>query len=245
VTPGTPAPVALGYARVSVADTGAPGGPPPDSLSVDAQRAAIVAACRERGLELVHVYADTGVSASVPLAERPAGAEMLLDLKARAAGGGTGAAIVAVRLDRLFRSASEALGQLDAWASAGHRPILLELGLDYGTPIGRFTFAVLASVAELERGLIRARTRDALAELRRQGRRTGTIPYGKRLGPTGLLEDHPGEQRALALIRLKRSEGWTPQKIADLLNSTRRELAPPRGERWHRNTIRRILGETP
>ena len=45
-----------------------------------------------------------------------------------------------------------------------------------GTPTGRFTFHVIAAVAELERELIRERTRCGVAAARRRGKRVGRPP---------------------------------------------------------------------
>jgi DNA invertase Pin-like site-specific DNA recombinase len=46
-------------------------------------------------------------------------------------------------------------------------------GIDTSTPVGRFTFHVVGAVAELERELIRERTRAGIASARRRGIRVG------------------------------------------------------------------------
>ena len=45
--------------------------------------------------------------------------------------------------------------------------------IDTCTPVGRFTFHVVAAVAELERELIRERTRAGIAAARRRGAQVG------------------------------------------------------------------------
>ena len=67
----------VGYVRVSTSDQAQSG------LGVDAQRRAIVAYCEMRGLELVDIYEDNGVSASKPLGDREAGEALLTALRAR------------------------------------------------------------------------------------------------------------------------------------------------------------------
>ena len=46
-------------------------------------------------------------------------------------------------------------------------------GIDTSTPTGRFTFHIIAAVAELEREMIRERTRAGVAAARRRGAKLG------------------------------------------------------------------------
>jgi putative DNA-invertase from lambdoid prophage Rac len=59
------------------------------------------------GMVLEHVYMEGGVSGSVPLSDREQGAALLAILK-------PGDAVVTAKLDRMFRSALDAL---DVWRS--------------------------------------------------------------------------------------------------------------------------------
>lgn len=152
---------AVGYCRVSTTEQAAEG------LSLDAQAAAVRAYCTLRNLELVTLLTDPGVSAGTPLAARPAGRELAELVTTRRVG-----AVVAIRLDRLFRDAGDCLAVTRRWDAAGVALHLLDLGgqtLDTSSAMGRFFLTVMAGAAELERNLVRERTRLSYAHLRNAG----------------------------------------------------------------------------
>ena len=78
---------------------------------------------------------------------------------------------------------------------------------------------LLATVTQWEREVIGERTKAALQHLKRQGRRTGAVPYGRRLvgGAGKQLEPDPAEQAVIALARELRAAGNTLQAICDEL----------------------------
>jgi len=101
---------------------------------------------------------------------------------------------------------------------------------------------ILDAVAAYERSLIRGRTRAALATKRAKGRKFGsTAPYGW-LFHGELIELDVGEQRAVARIQELASEGRSHRRIAAVRTA---EGYPPRGRRWHPNSIRRLLRANP
>ena len=77
-----------GYVRVSSEEQSREG------ISLDAQRARIVAYCAMRGLDLVELVEDPGVSAAKPLNARPGGQRILELLRRRRIAG-----VVAFKLD--------------------------------------------------------------------------------------------------------------------------------------------------
>ena len=99
---------AVAYIRVSTEEQ-ARGG-----VSLEAQEEKVRAYCTLAGLELVRIYREEGVSASKPLATRPEGATMIAALKKREA-----EHVVALKLDRLFRDAVDALTKTKEWDKAG------------------------------------------------------------------------------------------------------------------------------
>lgn len=111
-----------------------------------------------------------------------------------------GDALVVVRLDRLARSTRELLELAQAMQGRGVDLVALDQQIDTSSPAGRFTFTLLAAVAELERDMIRERTMDGLARARTEGR-TG----GRRPSITG--------QKA-QLVRRLAAEGQSLRKIA-------------------------------
>src|ERR1700726_1880863 len=106
----------LGYSRVSTANQ-------TDGTSLEEQSRKIGALAVLRGLDKFDVqqYEDAGVSGSIPLGLRPAGEKMLADAKA-------GDTICAVKLDRLFRSAIDALATVKALKEREIDVILIDLG---------------------------------------------------------------------------------------------------------------------
>ena len=69
--------------------------------------------------------------------------------------------IVALKLDRLFRDAADALHQSRAWDKAEIALHLVDMGgqsLNTASAMGRFFLNMMAGVAELERNLIAERT---------------------------------------------------------------------------------------
>jgi DNA invertase Pin-like site-specific DNA recombinase len=71
---------------------------------------------------------------------------------------------VATKIDRVSRSVRD-FANLVLDAQAGKWAlVVLDIGLDLSTPIGKFVAHVLSAAAELERAMIGQRTNDGLAE---------------------------------------------------------------------------------
>jgi DNA invertase Pin-like site-specific DNA recombinase len=83
---------------------------------------------------------------------------------------------------------------------------------------GSIVTAVEGLAAEHYRRVISEKTRDALARLRLQGRRTsGLAPHGCRFGPGGRLVTDPREQDTLAEIRALAGAGLSLRGISRAL----------------------------
>jgi DNA invertase Pin-like site-specific DNA recombinase len=143
--------VLIGYARVSTAEQN-------PAHQIDALTRAGVAA------QDVHVDYASGAKASRPQ----------LDLVVRLLRYGD--TLVITRLDRLGRSMLHlvTLGAQLRERGVGLR--VLEQGIDTATAEGRAMFGMLSVLAELQRELIVANTRDGLAAARARGRRGGRKP---------------------------------------------------------------------
>ena len=77
--------------------------------------------------------------------------------------------IVTARLDRAFRSASDALGTLEGLKDQGVGLHMIDLGGDVcGNGISKLVFTILCAVAENERDRIRERIRDVKHHLASQ-----------------------------------------------------------------------------
>jgi site-specific DNA recombinase len=233
--------MALGYVRVSTVEQADSG------LSLEHQERAIRAYCEMRGLELTDVLVDAGVSAGKPLAKRPEGQRLLHEIKT-----GRCHAVVALKLDRVFRDCAECLDVTTCWDHKGVTLHLVDVGgstVDTSTAMGKFFLTVMAGAAELERNLIRERTAAAMSAKReRKEYCGGEPPYGWTVqepdpedqdsAPTNLVPD-TGEQSVLALAHSLRDAGKSLRQIGSELES--RGVKTRKGGRWHANTIRKLL----
>ena len=108
------------------------------------------------------------------------------------------------------------------------------------SPQGRFVVTILGAMAQLEREQAAERTRVAMAELRRQGRRiSGTPPFGYRFEGdyVAVVE---AEQVLLKRMLGWQAEGFGPYKIARLLKEETGDH-PRTGRPWYWGTVRVIL----
>ena len=219
---------AISYIRVST-EEGAESG-----LGLEAQRQRIAAYCTMKGLHLAEEFEDPGISAGKPLASRPAGSKLLAAAKKNKA------VVVVAKLDRLFRSVADAANVIDDFDKRGIQLVAIAESFDMTSPYGR-AMAQMASVfAELERAMIRERTRSAMSVKRKRGERiSGHAPFGWDFGPGGRLVENAREQRIIARMRRMQAEGMSFRGIAVKLDEE--GIRPKRGRRWIHTTVKSIL----
>ena len=225
---------AIGYTRCSTheqADSG---------LGLDAQATCIQAYCSLKGLQLIEIITDAGVSGGKPLANREGGHRLLSVIHKQKAD-----AVVMLKLDRMFRNAGDCLTTVEQWERSGVALHVVDLGgnaIDTTSAAGRFMLVVLAGAAEMERNLIRERTKSALAVKRSNGQRiSGHIPYGFDLDSDGItLIENEKEQAVIRDIHSMRDEGMSFPKIAQCL-SDRSILTKNGNGSWNQSTVRAIL----
>ena len=82
-------------------------------------------------------------------------------------------AVLIYKLDRLGRSLKHLLQITEELNNKGVQFICLNPEIDTKSPNGRFFMQVMGAVAELEREMIRERTRSKLSYLKKQGKRLG------------------------------------------------------------------------
>lgn len=198
---------AVAYVRVSTEEQAVEG------VSLDAQEARIRAYCAMRGIELAAVVVDAGVSAGKPLASREGGARVLDVIRRKQAG-----AVVALKLDRLFRNAADCLATVEAWDHAGVALHLVDLGgtsVDTSSAMGRFFLTVMAGAAEMERNQIRERTSMAMQHKASRGEYTGgKAPFGFDVTTGGTLVRNDAEQEVLGIARELRAAGMSLRAVA-------------------------------
>jgi len=197
-----------GYCRVSTAEQANSG------LSLETQQQQITGYCMMRGWTVATFFVEAGVSGSVPLADRPEGQRLLAALQ-------PGDVLVTARLDRTFRSASDALGTLEQLKEDKIGLHMIDLGGDVtGNGISKLVFTILSAVAENARDAIRERVREAKRYRVTQNLfNGGKRPFGFDVieeDETKHLVPNANEQAALARGRALRDEGKSYRDIAQV-----------------------------
>src|SRR5215216_7104047 len=144
-----------------------------DRETIEIQREFLQEYCRLYGLEVAQVYADDGVSGTIPLHERPEGRRLLEDAKQ-----GKFSTLLVYRLDRLGRSLLVIVDAHDRLRAYGVALKSATEPIDTSNPSGRLIFQMLASFAEYERETIREGTQAGQRRAFKNGRQMGAIPYG-------------------------------------------------------------------
>ncbi len=206
-------------------------------LGPEAQRAALLRWAEVRGLQLVAVHEDRGLSGAAPLDRRPGLLAALDSLEQHGA-----AYLVAAKRDRFARDVILA-AQLERLVERQHGRLVSADGAGEGdSPEAELMRRILDAFGAFEREIIRGRTRAALATKRAKGLKFGsTAPYGWRLNGER-LEPDPEEQRMLVRLHELAANGRSLRQLAAALTT---EGFTPRGRRWHPNSVRRILQATP
>jgi putative DNA-invertase from lambdoid prophage Rac len=223
-----------GYVRIN----GAPA--EDDQLLLCVQRRQLEGWATQRGHPLDEVIVEAGLSGVIPFQERPEGSKLWNGLQ-------KGDTLVAAKLDRMFRSASDCLAVVEAFKARGVSLFLLDLngGSDdvSGNGIARLFLTIVSAFAEFERDRIGERIRATKRAQRARGEYLGGKPpfgwvYNKGLGDKDRqLVPVPEQQKALCRIRTLHGKGLSPYKISD-------DLAE-RGVKLSHVTIRKILSGRP
>ena len=191
-----------------------------------------------RGEEITHVYSDPGVSGTMQLSKRPGGKLLLARLQ-------PGDIIIAAKMDRIFRSALDALTTVEALQARGVNLILADMGTDpvTGNGVAKLFFSLLAAFAEFERTRIAERMEDGRrGKKARGGHIGGTAPYGYRVvgaGREAMLERVPEEERIALRAAALRANGLSLRAVGERLEAE--GFRPRVGDRWHAETVRKVL----
>lgn len=207
----------LAYVRVSTEEQAR------DGISLDAQREK---AAQWRDLNApdaeIQTFADEGISGG-SLKKRD-GLEQAL-----AAAQGPGVVLVVYSLSRLSRSTRDTLWIAERLEKAEAELVSLSERIDTTTAAGKMVFRMLAVLAEFERDQVSERTKAAMQELRRQGKRYSRYAdypmhvceraaelrdrgmsfrkIGERLAKEGYYTSQGGEWQPAVVRRLARRAG--------------------------------------
>jgi DNA invertase Pin-like site-specific DNA recombinase len=220
---------AVAYVRVSTGK---------QDLSMEAQEERIKAYCAHAGLELVEVIRERAITGKIKLNKRPEGnrIQQLLDAGV--------CHVVTVKLDRMFRSAVDALTHVEEWEQAGISLHLVDMGgqsMNTGSSIGKMLLTMLAGFAEFERNMIAERTTAALRHKKATGKVYNHVPFGFD-AQDGELVPNASEQAVISRMILLRVSHYkmSYNEIANVLNSDSVPTKTP-GASWGAQTVYNII----
>jgi DNA invertase Pin-like site-specific DNA recombinase len=121
---------------------------------------------QHRGLQIVEVYTDNGVSGSKE--SRPSLNRLMADAQQRKFD-----VLLVWKLDRFARSLKHLVNALAQFEALGVAFVSLRDNLDLTTPSGRLMFQIIGAMAEFERELIRERVRAGLKNAKTKGTKLG------------------------------------------------------------------------
>lgn len=193
----------IGYIRVSTAAQ-------EDNTSLAEQERRLKAFCDLYGHKLVKVYRE--VASAKNTVARPVFNEALKAL-CKADG------IVSTKLDRVARSTRDVLTLIEDILQPSNKAlILLDQNIDTSSPYGMMVLTMMASVAQLERDVIKERTQTGRrAKADKGGYAFGAPPFGY-MAVDGVLVPHPEEYPVLKMMKNHRRAGKGLTAIAQMLN---------------------------
>lgn len=203
-----------GYVRVSTDQ---------QDSSVELQTKRIEEYCLFKSLDLVEIFADEGVSGSIPIDKRIEGGKLCSLLTKEVKG------VICVKPDRLFRNTVDAITSVTEWNKIGIELHVIDLGgatLATNTASGLMIFTVLIAFSQFERDITGERTKAILNNKKSEGKVYagsvlgydkvgGTLINGKMVGQT-LVKNESEQEIIKRIMTLKGS--LPPRQIAMMLN---------------------------
>ncbi|MDP9358464.1 MAG: recombinase family protein [Chloroflexota bacterium] len=222
-----------------------------DGYSLDAQIRAIETHCRTQGWEIVARYPEPAKSARTDNeAKRPAFQHMLDDAEA-----GRFDVVVVHKLDRFARNRRVAFDAFHRLGKAGVGFVSIAENMDYSTPAGQLMLTMLVGMAQFYSDNLSFETKKGKGERKAQGLPNGLLPFGVRLGASGLpVLDHEAKWCDVAtrteIIPAQGLEsafelaaaGKTDREIAQALTAAGYRTSGNRGRNpFTKDTVRVIL----
>lgn len=133
---------------------------------LDAQLNSLKLYCEQKGITDYLVYQDFGVSGSK--ASRPGLDSMLAQARV-----GNISQVIVYSFSRFARSLKHLILALEEFQSLGISFVSITESMDLSTPLGKTVFSIIASIAELEREMIRDRVRNGLKAAKARGKSLG------------------------------------------------------------------------
>lgn len=176
-----------------------------DSQAIDSQRAALLAQAGPEGF--AKEFTDEGVSGAVPAAQRPGFAALLAYAR-------EGDTIHVYAIDRVGRDALDVQATVRALLTRGVAVEVHGLGT-IARGVGELILAVLAQVADMERGRINERTASGRAVAQASLKATGRTHKGKASMGRALGRVAAGQVDPQAVAAWRKESGASIQATAD------------------------------
>ena len=202
----------IGYSRVSTAEQANEG------VSLVMQARTIGSYCDVKDWPISEVISDKGQSAKS--LNRPGMQRLLAMVDA-----GEVSTLIVYKLDRLTRSVADLDRLVKLFEKKGVALVSLQESLDATTATGRLMMNLLASVSQWEREVIGERTKDALQELKAEGKKLGRSGYA--------------DQETIGYLKTEYSQGRSYHELAAELNT--RGIQTARGGVWAAATVRNLV----
>ena len=208
--------------------------------SLEAQKRRIIQLAQFKGLSIApeDFLIEKGVSAGIPLWERPMGRVLRRKLLS-----GEYSNLIAMKLDRLFRITTDMLLTVQEVEDMGVRLLIADLGgeaIDTSTSTGRFMLTIFGGIAEMERGLISERTQEGMDQLKAQNKRFTESIFGWDVDANGMLIPNWYEQDLIDWMDWQiEDNGMSAAAVARSLNS--RGITGKRGGRWQGQSVKRTI----
>lgn len=221
-------PKAFGYIRVSTNEE-------KQALGTESQRQKIVDYCKKNGLDLIEIVIDE-ISGGRKFTMRESNSKIQKMVEKGVKH------LVSLKLDRLFRVASDGLNQFEAWDKVGLKVHLVDMKIDTSEMIGKFMLTQFLAVAELERSTIKNRIVSALEVKKKRGEALGRWrTFGFDI-VEGKIQVNEEELKILedAIERIE-SRQTTQTKVAEEFNQ--RGIKPVRGGKWNQAMISKTFSK--
>ena len=215
---------AIGYIRVSTEQQ------VDEGVSLEAQKAKIVAWCKANDYDLANVFMDAGISGK-SMDKRTGLADALKAVK-------KDMVLVVYSLSRLARSTQDTLSIADGINKAGADLVSLTERIDTTGAMGKMMFTLMAAFNQLERDVTSERTKAALQHKKAKGEKYSTTPFGYE-AIEGRLIEVKAEAQIVANIMQQRQTGSTLVEIATHLNAS--GIQGKKGGKWHASTVRYLI----
>ncbi len=188
-----------------------------DGQTVQNQLGELRQAADRHGWEIVHTYADEGISGTKGREGRPEFDKLLKAIARREVD-----MVAAWSVDRLGRSLKDLVSLLSDLQAKGVDLFLYQQGLDTSTPSGRAMFQMLGVFSEFEAAMIRDRVRSGVARAKKNGTKSGRSIGRPKITTSKMISARAALATGTGILKVAKSLGMgtgTVNRIANQMKS--------------------------